>query len=184
MSDPNADPVGFLVEVVAAFKGGHKLLGGMLALVLAVWVARKFGGMLPGKAGQFLKSKAGGWTLSLVLGASGSLAVAAASGAPVTLGVVLAGLAAGFAAAGGWEGFKDVLPLLVKMFGGASPDIQSPEFAVPPVVPVPVGELPPSASESGYFGRAPSAEQQARTDALFTALGYVRQADGTYKKGE
>ncbi len=102
----------FAELVIKAAQGGQWQMLAALALVAAVWGARKWGApSLP-----FLGTPEGGAVLNIATGFSGALLTAAIGGTPITWALVWASFQVSVLAAGGWSLFKSLLlPLLLKI---------------------------------------------------------------------
>lgn len=106
--DPVTDLGGFLVALVSAAKSGQWAMLGMLVVIGAVAAVRKFVPWAP------LKGKVGGWALNFV-GAAAVALLASVQGGVAFKDAVLPALGLAFAAAGGYEALRDLIPWLVSL---------------------------------------------------------------------
>lgn len=131
---PNPDEnllaaVGLVVQLA---QGGQWLPAIMLGLFLAVWAFRKYAlKLIPGKVGDWLRTKVGGYVINFVFALLGGIGSLALSGKQATFGLVasLVGAAVSFAfgASGLNELWKD---LTVKPAPVEAPKVESIEQAV------------------------------------------------------
>jgi hypothetical protein len=169
--------------LISAAKDGQGALLVSLLLMGLVALLRRVGGRIP-KIGPFLQSRIGGWVLVLLSGALGAIATALMAGTAVSMSLVLTGLGVGFAAAGGYQAVKDLLPdILGRLFGSSPkvPEIDVDAAAQQAVAQKPSAGLDGMVSKSGTFGTA-TPEQIAQFDAEMIAAGYVKQPDGSYRR--
>lgn len=90
--------------LLEAIQGGRWTLVASLAVVLAIWGTRRFGGQW----WPFLADRRVIVVLAIVGPAAVSIAMAIAGGQGVTLGVILSGLVTGLGAVGMWSAQKNV----------------------------------------------------------------------------
>lgn len=100
-----------LRPVYDAFRGGHYIAAGALALVFAVAIAKRYA---PGKVGAFLHSDAGGVVATLAISFGASLAAFTGAGQPWSWSIAWTAGGVAFAAAGSYAMIKKLLvePLL------------------------------------------------------------------------
>jgi hypothetical protein len=110
LTDPSVDPGHFAEQTYQALQHQDYRLFAALAVIGLVWAARKFGGKLPGKLGDFMRSDRGGAVLALVMGVLENVAHAALAGS-LTAHAVMDGLVNGVLAAGGYSAAKKMLPV-------------------------------------------------------------------------
>lgn len=99
------DPVGLFGFLFAKVQSGEWLPAFGAGLMLLVYLARKG---LGSKFGWF-KTKLGGYTLSFGISLAGAVGTAALAGKAISLSLVITALGVAWAAAGGWEQFRDVV---------------------------------------------------------------------------
>lgn len=106
--DPTADLGGFLSALVEAARAGKWPLLVALALIGVVAAVRKWVPWAP------LKGKLGGWVLNFV-GAAAIAVSAALQGGASLKDAILPALGLAFAAAGGYEALRDLVPWLLSL---------------------------------------------------------------------
>jgi hypothetical protein len=97
--DPSADPTGAVDKLAKALSSGAYLLAFLVAMCLAVWLAR----LLPI---AFLKTDRGGALLALLSGICGTFVVLEVSHVKWSAGVIIGGVVSGATAAGGYAMIK------------------------------------------------------------------------------
>lgn len=98
-----ADPITLVGQIFEASQQGHWLVVTGLALMLVVWVAKRFlAGWIP-----FLKTRPGGYVLAFSCALVPPLAAVLVGGAVPTLQMFLTSLSAALVASGGWEAVRD-----------------------------------------------------------------------------
>lgn len=103
---PDADASGWLKALYAAATGGEwKVLAG-LVLLGVMFAARTWGA----KVVPWFATKTGGLVLAFVISLAGTMGLALAAGAAVSLATVVSALGTAAAAAGVWEWVKTYLP--------------------------------------------------------------------------
>lgn len=104
LAAPSADdPLGTAELLLASIKAGKWLAAAGVLLVLLVWGLRK---VLP-RAHKWFGSKAGGWAINFVTSAAALVGASLFAGVALTPAALLVAVTSSFAAAGGWEGFRD-----------------------------------------------------------------------------
>ena len=107
--DPGTDLAGTVKAIFALAKAGNWAGAVLLALCLLVWVARKFGGMIPGPVGAWFKSDIGGMVTTFLGSLTAVLGGAAYIGVPVTGTTALGAFLLAFTAMGAWRSVKLLL---------------------------------------------------------------------------
>ena len=106
--EATADPTGLFLTLFQKIQGGEWLPAFGASLMLLVFAARKLGGrFIP-----WLKTKLGGYVLSFGLSLAMAVATALLASQPITLALAATALGVAWAAAGGWETFRDLLNYL------------------------------------------------------------------------
>lgn len=97
--------------VIDAFRGGHYVAGGALALVFAIALVRRYA---PGKVGKFVHSDAGGVLTALTLSFASTIAAYTSAGQSWKWSMLGTAGGIAFAAAGGYAMIKKLIvePLL------------------------------------------------------------------------
>lgn len=178
--DPTTNLEEFAKLFIEAVRGGNVALIATLALLGVVAGVRKYVPL------PFLKTRVGGWLSLFLFAGLGAIATALLAGTPFSAGLLMSAVGIGFSAAGGYEALKDFLPYILRLIGMLPNRVAEAEKAgedaanAEPAKGVEVSVTPIS---SGSFGSA-RAEQIAKIDADLRAQGYVKQPDGTYKRGK
>lgn len=100
-----------LRPVYDAFRAGHHIAAGALALIFVVAVLKRYA---PGKLGKFVHSDVGGVLSALLISFAGAIAAATGAGQPWSWSILWTAGGIAFAAAGGYAMIKKLLvePLL------------------------------------------------------------------------
>jgi len=95
-----------LRPVYDAFRDGHYVAAGALAVVLLVALIKRYA---PGKIGDFVHSDAGGAATTLMISFAGTIAAATGAGQPWTWSILWISGGIAFAAAGGYAVMKKLV---------------------------------------------------------------------------
>lgn len=105
---PVQDPASLFNLLFENVQSGQWLLAFGAGLMLAVFLVRTlFGGKI-----SWFKTKIGGYALTFGLSLAAAVGTAITSGQTMSYSLVLTALGISWAAAGGWESFKDLLAYL------------------------------------------------------------------------
>lgn len=115
-------PSDTMVQIYHFMKNGENLPAVGAALMLIVWLLRWGHTKLPAPLGPWFQTKLGGYVLGFGTSALLHFSVTLMAGQGVTLGLFIQAFGTGFAAAGAWEGLRDLItnfrtkPIVVTLF--------------------------------------------------------------------
>lgn len=115
--------VDLLQPVIDAFRGGHYISAGALAVVVAVAAARKYATTIGPRFADFVHSDAGGAASTLITSFAGTIAATTASGDTWHWSMITTAGAIAFIAAGGYAAVKRlvVTPILASKWYSSAP---------------------------------------------------------------
>lgn len=190
------DDVTVAVEVLKALakvalsvvQSGGGWLWAMFALLATTTVLKAIGSKIP-KLGPLLATRWGGWALNLLVSFSGAALTAALAGASLTSsGLWLTALGVGFAAAGGYEALRDLLPerfrIWLELGWAIAKAFLDPKAAAKAAGEAEAAKVVPVTADQqigGYLG-SPTEADKAAFAAKMTADGYTENADGSWSR--